>query len=525
MNLFEFAIADSTDVLSQLIAPTPSATQWREQLLRDAVPGFLAQQRWYGAKGQQIERIQFDQLHCWTAEDQTWLLAILEVRLEQGVTHAYFLPLAFVWEDAAMAVAPSMVLAKINMNARMGLLYDALAAPAFSRALVSAIGAQTAIPFGNGQLRGIPTSAYPQLRGTAALTDVKAPKVSGSNTALILDEQLFLKIYRRLHIGMNPEVEIGRFLTDASPYAHIVPVAGYLQYSDANRAMACAVLQGSVTHQGDAWHATLDQLEQYLEHALAAPLTNTANAAHLRSAVLLGQRTAELHGALCKTTGDSAFDPEPVSRNDITSWKAQVREDAEQTFALLSRKAASLVGPTRQLAAQLLAQRAALIEPILKAVPDNLQALKSRYHGDFHLGQVLISNGDFLLIDFEGEPARSLEERRAKHCPLRDVAGMVRSYSYAAAVALEHCTQRHPEQQAQLVSQAKTWELQTVSAFLAGYNKASASMNFLPLDSLQVQTLIALFCLEKALYELRYELDNRPNWVSVPISGLIQLLK
>lgn len=511
------------DALAQLIVATPQAARWREQLLREALPDFLMRQRWFGAKGQRIAQIAFEQASLWHAGKQDWLLSMLTVTPEHGAPHTYFLPLACAWQDAAGSIAPAAVLARIKSHAGTGVLYDALTAPSFSRALVAAIGKHEAIPFGAGQMLGIPTTAYARLRGASALSEITSPKVSGSNTALILDQKLFLKIYRRLHVGINPEVEIGRFLTDASPYAHIVPVAGFLQYQDAARTMATAVLQGSVAHQGDAWNGTLEKLEHHLEQSLARPATEV-DAGFLRSMSTLGRRTAELHVALCKQTGDDAFDPEPVKAADLVGWKAQVRGDAVQTLALLTRKLTSLPPAANTQATQLLHQAAALIEPILQAVPDTLATMKSRYHGDYHLGQVLQSDDDFILIDFEGEPARPLAERRIKHCPLRDVAGMLRSFSYAAAVALDHCALRHPELQPQLARQAQTCESQTVAAFLAGYAQASTHMSCVPQDPHHTQALIRLFSLEKALYELRYELDNRPDWVSVPLSGLLQLL-
>ena len=520
---FDIPAADAADALTQLIAASPQAQHWRAQLLSDALPNFLLQQRWFGAKGQRIERIEFEQLSQWDTAGETWLLALLRVTLAHGAPQVYFLPLALAWEDAAHDIATEAVLARIQTDARSGWLYDALAAPSFSRALVTAIGERTAIAFGAGQIQGVPTAAYARLRGTAALTEVKNPKVSGSNTALILDDRLFLKIYRRLHVGINPEVEIGRFLTDAAPYAHIVPVAGYLHYRDAGREMTVAVLQGSVEHQGDAWNGALDSLERDLTQSLATDTEGAMDADFLHQMATLGRRTAEMHAALCKSTGDSAFDPEPIGASDIAAWQVQVREDGAATLTLLAHKAASLAGPAGAQAAQLLDRQAMLIEPILHAMPTSISAMKSRYHGDYHLGQVLQSNGDYILIDFEGEPTRTLAERRMKHCPLRDVAGMLRSFSYAAAVALDRCAQRHPESYPALARRARSCEVQTVSAFLQGYAEASENLPCVPQDPQQTQALIALFCLEKALYELRYELDNRPTWVGVPLAGLLQL--
>jgi maltose alpha-D-glucosyltransferase/alpha-amylase len=263
---------------------------------------------------------------------------------------------------------------------------------------------------------------------------------------------------------------------------------------------------------------------------------------YLLFATTLGRRTGELHRALAQTTGHSAFDPEPMTVADMTGWLDQIRDEVETTFTRLRLALGRLPEPVQALAEQVLVSRiglpragryASLAEQVLEvrgaAAARTAQvealtphAMKTRYHGDYHLGQVLVAKDDVIIIDFEGEPARSLEERRGKHSPLRDVVGMLRSFNYAAHVALRQVTADGAR--AMLMAQINDWEQQTRTAFLAAYTEAVEGSPGYPADPDQVRVLLELFALEKACYELRYELDNRPDWVEIPLGGLCELL-
>jgi maltose alpha-D-glucosyltransferase/alpha-amylase len=237
---------------------------------------------------------------------------------------------------------------------------------------------------------------------------------------------------------------------------------------------------------------------------------------------MIGQRTGELHVALAVTSGDPAFDPEPVSNDDVVSWIAAVQADVDLTFDQLALRQNDLASPVRPAAERLLTMRRDLRDRIAELTPRASTFTKTRFHGDFHLGQLLVVEHDFVIVDFEGEPFRPVEERRRKHSPLRDVAGMLRSFSYAAAVALDEATEDRPVDRTRAGAHLTRWERETAGAFLAAYARAVRGASSYPVDADDVARLVELFVLEKALYEVRYELGSRPDWVRIPIAGLLE---
>jgi maltose alpha-D-glucosyltransferase/alpha-amylase len=256
------------------------------------------------------------------------------------------------------------------------------------------------------------------------------------------------------------------------------------------------LLQAFVPNQGDGWSYTLDYLQRFLETQRGTPEAN--HAAYLILIQTLATRTAELHRAFAIRSGDPAFEPEPLTAADVEAWKKRVREEAEQTLSLVKSK-------------ELLEKREQLLALIDGSAAPRAPALKIRHHGDYHLGQVLLANNDWYIIDFEGEPSRPLAESRRKHSPLRDVAGMLRSFSYAKWSATK-------------TNALDAWEAETRRAFVAAYAAAMKGSGLF--DSYEdVLGLLKLFELEKVLYELRYELNNRPDWIQVPLSGIMAMLE
>jgi maltose alpha-D-glucosyltransferase/alpha-amylase len=361
----------------------------------------------------------------------------------------------------------------------------------------------------------------------AAMT-VSRPSAASSNTVVTLNETLFLKGYRRLRDGLNPELEMGRFLTEVVHYPNCVPVLGALEYfGNDGRVMTLALVQGYVANQGDGWDNTLGYAQRFLEELRTsgqAPGGGHVAEAHggfLARAATLGQRTAELHLALATRTGDAAFDPEPLTAADVTGYRQRAAGEATATLTLLRQRLSQLPAGAQDDAKAVLALQDTL-QARLTAGDGRLRGgLKTRYHGDYHLGQILVTGNDFVIIDFEGEPARSFEERRAKSSPLRDVAGMLRSFNYARWSALRRVAQSADDLE-RLEPAVRDWELATRKAFLAAYALTmDASSSATPVDT----DLLALFELEKALYELRYELNNRADWAQVPLQGVLSLVK
>jgi maltose alpha-D-glucosyltransferase/alpha-amylase len=235
----------------------------------------------------------------------------------------------------------------------------------------------------------------------------------------------------------------------------------------------------------------------------------------------LGVRVGEMHRAFARPTGNPAFDPEPVSAQDLHAWVEDVRRDAMETFTRLERKRSQLDEPVRAQADRLLAQRLSLIDRVTLDPIATEGLVKTRYHGDLHFGQVLVTGNDFVIIDFEGEPMRPVEERRRKHCPLRDAAGMVRSASYAAHATAERLMTDQRERQGEILRAVLDWEKAVTGAFVAGYRAATAGLASIPQDTAAFGAWLELFLIEKALYEVRYELESRPHWSLIPIRGLL----
>jgi maltose alpha-D-glucosyltransferase/alpha-amylase len=507
------------------------AEKARAQFETDLLPRFVGAQRWYAAKGAPIARAELLDHTEW-GEHGKVMLALFHLEGAGGVRTPYFIPLSLVWEDESeerLRAAMAISVAKVRQQARVGALTDAFADESFSQALLGAIGTETEIACARGKIRCRHTSTFAELRGPPEEPlAMGAPSTQASNTNVRFGDRLFLKAYRLLRPGINPELEMGRFLTEVARFPNAVPLAGSIEYSGADGSvMTLALLQGYVENQGDGWVYTLDYLERFLEQnrAAAQPLPPPVelHGGYLALTRILGQRTAELHRALATPGGDPAFDPEPIRNADIERWIKQATTEADDTLELLQQRLDSLPGAIRPNAETLLAQRKQLLARI-KQTPAAEGGLKIRHHGDYHLGQVLLRQNDFILTDFEGEPARDFEQRRQKHSPLRDVAGMLRSFSYAAASALMRLTAERPDDLPALAPLARDWEHEVQHHFLHAYRESlrdSTLFGAAP-ESPELLALLDLFVLEKALYELRYELNNRPDWARIPLRGLLE---
>ncbi|HEX3140487.1 MAG TPA: putative maltokinase, partial [Rhizobacter sp.] len=512
------------------------AVKTRAQFEGETLPGYIADQRWFGFKSETIARARLVENTVWEVRDggapESWLLQIVEL---DGLSEpaSYFVPLALGWEDRdeerMRALAPAAV-ARVRQQAEIGVMADAFADESFCRALVAAIGAGLQLPgaagagTAAGSFRFKPTKAFAKIAGRdVAALPVGRPQAQSSNTIVTLGDRLFLKGYRRLRRGINPEFELGSYLTDVAHFAHTAPVAGVLEHVAADGVSTqLALVQAHVSNQGDGWTNTLSYLGRYFELLRGATesLPPDAHAPYLALARTLGTRTGELHSALSRPSKDPNFGADPLGAADVAAYRSNALAELRNSLAALEAALGTLNPPVLDDARALLAARAALEQRIAQMAAEAAEARdarKIRIHGDFHLGQVLIARNDFVIVDFEGEPGRSLEERRAKQSPLRDVAGLLRSLSYARESGLRQAA-TNAEEAARFAPLADAWERESRNAFLQGYEEAAASG---PLDP--ARGLLGLFLLEKALYELRYELGNRPDWVGIPLRGLLTL--
>ncbi|MGB5079328.1 MAG: maltose alpha-D-glucosyltransferase [Burkholderiales bacterium] len=509
------------------------AEKVRAQFETEALPTFVAAQRWYAAKGAPFSRMALLDHAEWSVGRGSWLVGLFRSESEARESHTYFLPLSLVWEDGEderrRGVLPAAV-AKVRQQARIGIIGDALGDEAFCRAVVAAIGSGEELRCARGVIRFVPTAAYAEIAGGSLEgLPVRFSGAQSSNSTVAIGVRMFLKGYRRLQGGVNPEAEIGRFLTEVARFAHSVPVAGVIEYAGADgTTMTLGLLQGYVENQGDGWTYTLEYLNRFLEEreSPGAPQASPAevHGGYLALARILGGRTAELHRALAMKTGDPVFDPEPIAPADRAGWIKRVEEEAVAALDLLEKRRGTLPESILPLADAVLAGRGDLLKRVESVLPEKVRAVKIRHHGDYHLGQVLLTRNDFTIIDFEGEPARGLEERRLKNSPLRDVAGMLRSFNYARHAALARIAAQRPERVARVEPHAAAWEVEARRVFLEGYEEAAFEGGLY--GSLEeARALVELFTLEKACYELHYELENRPDWVHVPLRGILDLAK
>jgi maltose alpha-D-glucosyltransferase/alpha-amylase len=503
------------------------AEKTRTQFETDTLPRYIETQRWYAAKGTAIERARIAEQVLWQEGKLSWLVALVE--LDGADEHtSYFLPLAMAWEerdDERVKNLSTAAVVKIRQQANVGVMGDAFADELFCRAVVAAMAAGREIPMSQGKLQFRPTAAFAEIAGPDfALLPVERPRGSSSNTVVDMRERLMLKGYRRLRVGMNPELEMGRYLTEVAHYANCAPLAGSLEYiANDGQTRLLAMLQAYVANQGDGWNYSLEYMRRHLEQYRTTPagdaLPVNAHEAYLILIRVLAARTAELHRALARPTTDAAFSPQALSRTDIDAYRQRALDEARAALDLLAANLEAVPAADVPRANAVLAQRDQImvrIEACAKAVP---KGVKIRIHGDYHLGQVLVTRNDFVIIDFEGEPGHSLEQRRAKHSPLRDVAGMMRSFGYVQQSALRSVVHNEAEA-ARLAPLARAWELEVRTAFLSAYDAAARDAALY--ESLRPGNgILGLFELEKALYELRYEIGNRPTWVGIPLQGIL----
>ena len=507
------------------------AEKTKKQFECEILPRFLLRQRWYAAKSEPLVRAAIAEHVTLQVGNMQWLLALVDIHGATNPTR-YFVPLALEFDESDEQhprILASSAIAKVRQQATTGLLADAMADEAFCRSMVDAIGAKRELKAEGGTMRFSPSDSFAKVVGDTLKGATPLHRLTASsNSVSLLGDKLFLKAYRRLHSGISPELEMGRFLTDVAGFEHCVPVAGSIDFHATDGAVyTLALLQAQVMNQGDAWTHTVDQLVRLLES-----FCNTGDEIEIHDKIgpivermqVLARRIAQLHLALARRTGNPGFDPEPVQSDDLKSWVAAVEDECRSSLELLSQRSEVWEKPLAELAQRVTEAAPALIARINQNSLATPAGVKTRLHGDLHLGQVLICEDDFLIIDFEGEPQRTLAERRAKHSALRDVAGMLRSFDYARYSALHQYAMTAPDPD-RMAQAARQWEQCMRKGFLQAYGQVAVAGGLYAsvADFEAAAWLIDLFELEKALYELRYEMDNRPDWIGVPLAGIAGL--
>jgi len=537
----------------------------REQLAA-VLPDVLRRRRWFGGKARGVRSLRIESAipladgARGSVDGRGALALLLRVEQHEGEADTYALPVAFAAGDRAerlLATQPEAALARLQVRHRgiveHGVLYDAMHDPSFGRLLLETIAGRRSLRGEDGEVVGaVTTSAAPLLRDTADLAPALG-SAEQSNSSLIYGDRLVLKLFRKVESGTNPDLELSRHLA-ARGFLHTPPLAGWLELrrgkgGSAAEPSTLALLQAYVPNEGDAWSYSLDAFGRYLERVMTrpertppqleerpllelaaedpAPEVAAALGLYVGTATLLGTRTAEMHLALAAPSDDPAFAAEAFTSLYQRSLYQSIRTLSGRTLRLLRATLARLPDADRAVATELVGARQALLDRVAPLLAGRIDALRLRTHGDFHLGQLLYTGRDFVIIDFEGEPARPLSERRHKRSPLRDVAGMVRSFDYVAHAGLAEAQRRGvvPAEQLPLAEAwARYWQRWAAATFARSYFARAVGAPFLPVADDDRALLLDAFLLEKALYELSYELDHRPEWAGIPLRGIQALV-
>jgi maltose alpha-D-glucosyltransferase/alpha-amylase len=519
-------------------------TENRRALAR-ALEDYAADRRWFRGKARTRRRSRVLEMIDVPATHGKTLLIVLEVEYTDGEPESYLIPLGFLHGEPAVhleARSPHAVIATIEVTGRdeaRGVLYDTLATGEGAQALLAVARGAATLSGLHGKLVG---TGEPGLTDAADEPPPRPMELEQTNSTVPFGDRWILKVFRQLDPGENAEIEIGRYLT-RRPEVHVPPVLGAVTYQrEGDEPAAVAVIHQLVPNQGTAWDLFSGELDKLFETALAAsipapgltgrhlldlvgvspPAALAERAGHyLRHAALLGRRTGEVHVALGQA-GGPAFAPERYTVMYQQSLFQGARGMMVRTFELMSRRLSKL-GDDVQIAARSALMAQAQIEERLRAIQARpLEAQRIRVHGDLHLGQVLFTGDDFVLIDFEGEPARPLRERRYKRNPLRDVAGMIRSFGYAMESALRAGAIRSQDQE-KVRPWGAAWHAWVSAAYLTGYFEV-VKPPLVPADPTVLRLLLDFHRMEKCVYEIGYELNNRPDWLPIPVRGLLDLI-
>jgi trehalose synthase-fused probable maltokinase len=494
-------------------------------LEREALRSFLVRQRWFGGKAREVDSVRFMDWADVDTGAEPLCLTLVGVTYRDGSTEQYHIPLTVIG-SADIGERPEVVLARAGAGSDE-LICDAVCSEHAMRALLGAVWGSAEFRAMSGRVVFHADRPPPADESGAALAVVRLPGVH-RNTALAVGGRYLMTLVRRIEPGINPDVEIGGFLARTGAHVNAPALLGHIEYrSDTGAPSTLALVQALVPTRGNAWEDALERIDEYFERAGREPATALAGSpigAYAGSIALLGRRTAELHLALAAAEGNPDFEPETTSDVELSHLAIQERREAAEVLDLVARRGDLLDDEASTKARFILDRRQVLFDRLDRSWREIRPFMKIRIHGDYHLGQVLCVEEDFVIIDFEGEPARPLADRRAKQSPLRDVAGMLRSLDYAGETGLRAAVAGGRGTRERLVPWAREWVAATSAAFLRGYLDAARGAPLLPSDPQQLRKALDLFMLGKAIYELRYELNNRPQWAATPLGGIMQIL-
>jgi maltose alpha-D-glucosyltransferase / alpha-amylase len=510
-------------IRDSLVKATSTSTG---KLIEDeALPQYIAKRRWFGLKDKTIKSTRLTYAVDIGDGGREILLAEIEVRTA-GPPTRWLLPLAVLWDDEPSAALPNrLAIARVRHGRRMGLLTDAFALPAFAHRFVASLADGVEIVCPDGVLRFRPTDQGRAHLSALPEADVNWLAAEQSNSSLTVGDTAMLKIYRRVAPGQHPEAEMERYLT-AQGFANAPPLLGdVVRIAADGTPNTLAIALGFIRNEGDAWSWVLDHLTRALDTVAPGELTEATETDLLADceAVIgaIGRRLGEMHAVLARESTDPAFGPQIASAEDVDGWAQKIEERLHKAVEAVASRETWERDKDRERAQSLLGRRERIVGAVRKLAKPGVGTIVTRIHGDFHLGQVLVASGDAYIIDFEGEPATTIAERRAKTSPLRDVAGLLRSIDYAGATLIDRKgVGAVPVDETVRGHLIARFRQRTSTAFLRAYRRASGSSS-----GTANRSLLELFLIEKAAYEIAYEAANRPTWIGVPLGGLSRLLE
>jgi maltose alpha-D-glucosyltransferase/alpha-amylase len=524
-----------------------------EELETNILPDYLLKMRWFGGKARSIYSVRIISPSEIDTKGEVAYLMLLEVTYQSGLPELYQLPVALAKggdADKVIESYPVAVIAKIDAGGEQGVLYDALYSKDYQHFIFDNIVANTGISLANGELVFDSSEEVLQYKKSNSEINAKILSAEQSNTSLVYDNAYFLKIYRKVDQSVNPDLEITQYLTEQTTFRNIPSYAGSMKWKHDQGTIVLAMLQNLIANNGDAWSYMLDRLDVFNENvlvidkdaaelpALEGDFINPCAYENIPSTIgqlldpvvaervrQLGQRTGEMHIALSQNAEASEFKPENFSLHYQRSLYSTFQSAVRSAFAGQTNNLKRLSSELQQEMQQVIGMRTDILNAYKKIYSKKLDVIKCRIHGDYHLGQVLFTGKDFIILDFEGEPAKTYSERRLKRSPLRDVAGMIRSFHYAAYGSIFLNQRIQKEDVPKLIPYAEQWYHYMSGMFMEGYLETVKGQPFVPKDKDDQQTMIQTYLMEKAVYELSYELNNRPDWIIIPLRGIMSVMK
>ncbi len=553
--------------------------EMRAMFENQILPDYLQNCRWFGGKGRIIQEVNIVENLPLVQNSNAFSLLFLEVKYTEDKEDVYLLPISFAFtkrtaessEESIVGVPsvrlddegltaksklmmeefPQSIIARVQIGNDEGILYDAVYDHKFHQVLLAAIARRKKTKGGRGELTAYQGKIFRKLLGGKGIPlDSQTLKTEQTNTSILYEDRFYFKLFRNLREGINPDQEIVQFLTEKARFENIPPFAGSIEYQQpGSKPITLGLLQGFIPNQGDAWTYTQDTLGRYFEKVLSrigeiqevpklpVSLLNIDSKSiplllhelmeghYLEMIALLGKRTGEMHLALSSRPDEQDFEPEPFSMLYQRSVFQSMRALLRRVFQDLKNNIKNLPKSSGEEASLILQSEQKIVNGLQKFLSRKFSAMRIRIHGDYHLGQVLYTGKDFIIIDFEGEPTRELTERRLKHAPFKDVAGMMRSFRYAVHTAVLKETSVRPEDMPRLEPWTNLWYRYVSEIFLGSYLDAVKNAPFVTRDKEELEVMLRAYLLEKAVYELGYELNHRPGWIIVPLRGIQDLIE